>query len=86
MGNEGKVVSFFLIPPVAMRENEDTHLSIPLLVFQQTEDFTLVIGLVMNTIATLYEIDKNTLTKIFSQSIEEMKADIALKQKLLEFA
>ena len=78
--------SFYMIPPVAMRGSEDTHLSIPLPAFQQAEDFTLVIGLVMNTIAALYEIDKSTLTKLFSQSIEEMKADIALKQKLLEFA
>lgn len=69
--------SYIMKPPVHMRANEKTHLRIPLPAFQQAEDFTLVIGLVMNTIATLYEIDKNTLTKLFSQSIEEMKAEIA---------
>ena len=78
--------SFYVIPPKPMRATETTHLSIPLPEYEQAEDFPFVIGLVINSISILYEIDKQELVKLFSQSLEELKAEMALKQEILAFA
>ena len=75
-----------MIPPIEMRGNKNTYLAIPLPAYEQADDFPMVINLVLNTIAVLYDTDKKKLAALFSQFLEDLKADLSLKKQILEFA
>ena len=78
--------SFLLKPPAKFNAAKHTRLRIPLPVYEQAEDFPIVIDLVVNTISTLYEIEKKQIIELFSQSLDEIKAELSMKGKIVAFA
>ena len=78
--------SFLLKPPAVFNAAEHARLRIPLPAYEQAEDFPMVISLVLNTISVLYDTDKKKLAALFSQFLEDLKADLSLKKQILEFA
>ena len=80
------LISFILIPPAEFKPEPHARFYVPLPRFEKAKDFELHINLVLNTISELYEIEKEKLITLFSESLEEMRKETKMRKEILEFA
>ena len=72
--------------PVHFQFQPDPYFSIPLEKYEDiSSDYDYFMDRFANSIAEFYQLDKNDLLKIWSQTPEQLKAEIKEKQEFLNY-